>query len=257
MRKGFSMNKLVKKIAYIIVGCLLIVIVLGLIYFFKFRSETQKMSPCPTQELASGLYSINDSFVNMYLVKDGDSYIAIDAGNDAVAIAKGLKQLQIDPSRVTTVLLTHSDVDHTAALKLFRNAELRFSKEEEQMINGKTARAAGMHNSIDRKQYKLINDGETFMIGTTSVRGILTPGHTPGSMCYLVNNRWLFTGDALGLKNGKIVPFNDFFNMNTAQAVKSISNVTLLRRVELLLTGHYGCSDKFDKIAAEWDKSHK
>jgi len=251
------MNKLVKKLAYITGAFLLLVIVLGLIYFFKFRSETQKMSPCPTQELASGLYSINDSFVNMYLVKDGDNYIAIDAGNDAEAIAKGLKQLQIDPSSITTVLLTHSDADHTAALKLFRNAELRFSKEEEQMINGKTARAAGMHNSIDRKQYKLINDGETFVIGTTSVRGILTPGHTPGSMCYLVNNRWLFTGDALGLKHGEIVPFNDFFNMNTAQAVKSISNVTLLRRVELLLTGHYGCSDKFDKIAAEWDKEKR
>jgi hydroxyacylglutathione hydrolase len=250
------MKKLVKRIAYSIGAFLLIVLVLVLVYFFKFRSETHKMSPCPTQELASGLYSINDSFVNMYLVKDSDRYIAIDAGNDRKAIAKGLKQLNIDPDRVEAVLLTHTDGDHVAALHLFKNAELRFAKAEEQMIDGKTARAAGMHNSIDGSRYKLLRDGEIFTIGTTTVRSILTPGHTPGSTCYLVNNQWLFTGDALGLTNGRIVPFNNFFNMNTEQAIKSISNVTSLQRVKLLLTGHYGCSDQFDTIAAEWNRSH-
>ena len=251
------MKKIIKKTAYIIGAILLIAIALGVVYFFKFRSETQKMTPCSTQVLTKDLFSVNDSFVNMYLVQDGNSYIAIDAGNDSTAIAKGLKQLNIDPGKVVAVLLTHTDGDHVAALKLFKKAEVRFSKAEEQMINGKTARAAGMHNHIDCTHYKLINDGETFTIGTTSIRGILTPGHTPGSMCYLVNNRWLFTGDALGLKYGKIVPFNDFFNMNTQQAIKSISNVTILQRVELLLTGHYGCSDQFDKIAAEWNKTHR
>jgi len=248
------MKKTITKISYITGVLVLLIVAAVVLYFFKFRSETQKMSPCPTQQLANGLYSINDTFVNMYLVQDGDNYIAIDAGNDSAAIAKGFRQLHIDPAKVTAVLLTHTDRDHVAALNLFKNAELRFAKEEEQMINGKTARAMGMHNSIGSLRHTLIDDGETFTIGTTSIRGILTPGHTPGSMCYLVNHRWLFTGDALDIHHDNIVPFNDFFNMNTKQATASIANITLLHRVELILTGHYGCSNLFDEMAVAWNK---
>ena len=39
-------------------------------------------------------------------------------------------------------------------------------------------------------------DGETLVFGTESIRVIATPGHTPGSLCYLWNDR-LFTGDTL------------------------------------------------------------
>ena len=248
------MKKAITRISFITGILLLLILAVIILYFFKFRSETQQMSPCPTQQLTNGLYSINDSFVNMYLVQDGDNYIAIDAGNDSAAIAKGFRQLHIDPAKVTTLLLTHSDRDHVAALNLFKHAEVRFAKEEEQMINGKTTRAMGMHNSIGSLHYTLINNGEAFTIGTTSIRGILTPGHTPGSMCYLVNHRWLFTGDALGIRHDTIVPFNDFFNMNTKQATASIANITLLHRVELVLTGHYGCSNFFDEMAVAWNK---
>jgi glyoxylase-like metal-dependent hydrolase (beta-lactamase superfamily II) len=248
------MKKAITRISFITGVLLLLILAVIILYFFKFRAETQKMSPCPTQRLTNSLYSINDTFVNMYLVQDGDSFIAIDAGNDSAAIAKGFRQLHIDPAKVTAVLLTHTDRDHVAALNLFKNAKLRFAKEEEQMINGKTARTMGIHNTIGSLHYSLINDGETFTIGTTSIRGILTPGHTPGSMCYLINHRWLFTGDALGIHHDSIVPFNDFFNMNTMQATVSIANITLLHRVELVLTGHYGCSNLFDEMAVAWNK---
>ena len=143
------MKKTLTKISYITGILVLLLLAAVILYFFKFRSETQKMSPCPTQQLADGLYSINDTFVNMYLVQDGDNYIAIDAGNDSAAIVKGFRQLHIDPAKVTAVLLTHTDRDHVAALNLFKNAELRFAKEEEQMINGKTARAMGMNFGVE------------------------------------------------------------------------------------------------------------
>lgn len=41
-----------------------------------------------------------------------------------------------------------------------------------------------------------LEDGETVMLGKTPVRLIHTPGHTPCSSSYLVNDR-LFTGDSL------------------------------------------------------------
>jgi glyoxylase-like metal-dependent hydrolase (beta-lactamase superfamily II) len=43
---------------------------------------------------------------------------------------------------------------------------------------------------------RLLNDGDTLTFGSESIRVIATPGHTPGSLCYLWRDR-LFTGDTL------------------------------------------------------------
>jgi len=230
-----------------------IVILVGAV-FLKARLEQKKMHPLVTSRLAENVYTIHDGIVNMYLVKDSDVYIAIDAGTDKIAVKEGLKQLKIDSSKVVSVLLTHTDFDHVAALSLFPKATLRFSKAEEQLINGSTTRSFGItHNKIDRTQYTLINDGETFTIGHLKVRTILTPGHTPGSMCYLINDRYLFVGDALSLKNDKVAPFNKFFNRDTDQAIQSISKIAGLSGVDYLFTAHYGYGN-YNKAVKEWPK---
>ena len=43
---------------------------------------------------------------------------------------------------------------------------------------------------------RLLNDGDTLTFGSESIRVIATPGHTPGSLCYLWRDR-LFSGDTL------------------------------------------------------------
>ena len=249
------MKKPVKRALIIVASILIIIVATGVFIFSKFKSETSKMHPCPTQELVKGVFSINDSYVNMYLVKDSDNYIAVDAGSSVSAIEKGLKNLKIDRNKVTAVLLTHTDNDHVAAISLFKNAIVYFSKEEEQMINRKTVRAAGMHNKIDTKQYTVLDDGQTLTIGRFIIKGILVPGHTPGLMCYLIDHRWLFTGDAFGISDGEIIPFNNYFNMNTPQAINSISKLTSLTGVEAVFTAHYGYSGEFTRMADEWNKS--
>jgi glyoxylase-like metal-dependent hydrolase (beta-lactamase superfamily II) len=59
-------------------------------------------------------------------------------------------------------------------------------------------------------------------------------------MCYLVNDKYLFTGDTTALENGKVKPFNKFFNMDTDEEIKSLDKIQNMDRVELILTGHYG-----------------
>lgn len=43
---------------------------------------------------------------------------------------------------------------------------------------------------------RLLQDGDTLSFGNETLRVIATPGHTPGSLCYLWRDR-LFTGDTL------------------------------------------------------------
>ena len=241
------MNKTFKRV---LIGTGIVVILLGLVtggLMWKMKSEMKKMKVIETKEVVHGIYSINDTFVNMFLVKDNDYYVAVDAGNDMKVISDGLKKLNIDPDKVRAVLLTHSDGDHVGALKLFKNATVYLSKEEEQMINGRTARMLSKHNKIDTKIYTLLNDGQTFRIGTINIEGILTSGHTPGSMSYLINDKYLFVGDAFGLKKGKVDKPNDFFTDDMKTAIQSFDKINHLPNVKFIFTAHTGYSSDYKK----------
>ena len=191
--------------------------------------------------------------MNFYLIKQGEKYIAIDAGYNKKRVAGELEKLNVNPADVKAVLLTHSDGDHVASLELFTNAVIYLAKEEEQMINGETARFPMVHNKISREEYNLIEDQDTFYIGDLSIKAILTPGHTPGSVSYQINDKYLFIGDLLSINDGKIGRFNNFFNMDSEQAAVSIGKITKLPDVEYIFTGHYGFSPDYKAAVKEWE----
>jgi len=240
------MNKTVKRI---LVGIGIVILVLAIVmggFMMKMKSEMKKMNVIDTKEVVHNVYSIKDTFVNMFLVKDGDNYVAIDAGNDVNVISSELKKLNIDPEKVVAVLLTHTDGDHVAAIRLFKNAKIYLSRDEEQMINGKTPRMLNKHNKIDTKTYSLLIDQQSIKVGNLDIQGILTPGHTPGSMSYLIDNKYLFVGDAFGLKNGKMDKPNKFFTKDMATAIKSFDKITNLPDVKYVFTAHNGFSSDYN-----------
>jgi len=238
------------KIFGIIFGILLLLFI-G--FGIKMKLEIGKMAPLESKKIINNIISIKDSYVNMFMIEDEVGYIAIDAGNKINTIKEEFNKLKIDPNQVTAILLTHSDADHVAALKLFPNATIYLSKQEEQMINGKTYRFWPIgKNSISTSNYVLINDRQILNIGNTKIQGILTPGHTPGSMCYLINDKYLFTGDVLSLKNGKIAGFNEFFNMDTETAINSLDKLINIPGVEWIFTAHYGYTNDYSNAVNNW-----
>jgi len=239
------MNKTIKRI---LIGTVTIVIILALVmggFMMKMKSEIKKMNVIETREVVTNVFAVKDTFVNMFLVKDSDYYVAIDAGNDPLTITAGLKKLNIDPDKVMAVMLTHTDGDHVAGLKLFKNAKVYLSRDEEQMINGKTARMMNSHNKIDTKAYILLNDQQTIRVGAINIKCILTPGHTPGSMSYLVNDTYLFVGDAFGIKNGKVERPNKFFTSDMDTAIQSFDKITMLPKAEFIFTAHTGFTNDY------------
>jgi len=245
------MKRILKRVLIVIAIIAIAVLIFAVGMYFKFKSESKGMTPIATKEVVANVFAINDSFVNMFIVKDSDQYIAIDAGNDAGVIAAGLKTLKIDPDKVVAVLLTHTDRDHVAALGLFKNAKVYLSRSEEQMLTGEKKKFF-MRNKISTDKYTLIDDLQTLLFGDISVKGYLTPGHTSGSMCYLVNEKYLFTGDVLSLKAGKIGKFNKFFNMDDETANKSIANITKIESAEYIFTAHYGFTADYKNAVKDW-----
>lgn len=223
-------------------------------YMIKASSETKKMSPAETGQIADSVYTIKESFVNIYLVKGNNGYIVIDGGNSVNGIKEGLIKLNISPDSVVAVLLTHTDDDHIKALSLFPKASIYISKQEEKLINGETSRFLFFGNTLLGKSYMTLEDNQILNLLNIKIQGILVPGHTPGSMCYLINDKYLFTGDALSLKNGEIGRFNQFFNMDSETAAKSMEKLVNLPSAEFIFTAHYGFTNNYKQAVASYKK---
>jgi hydroxyacylglutathione hydrolase len=209
--------------------------------------------PLETGQVTENVYAVKVRDVNMFFYTEGGDTIAIDAAYPGDALQAELNRLPIGPASVTHLFLTHTDVDHTGGLDLFPNAQIYFSKEEEQMINGTTSRMLWFyHNPSITRPYTLLNDSEIVTVGSIKIRAVATPGHTPGSMSFLVNDRVLFAGDTLRLQNGHALPFYRLLNMNTAIQKRSIKKLARLEDVTLLCTGHTGCTQNYAFAMKRW-----
>jgi len=244
------MKKPTKRVLIGSVLLICVIIPLFSFYLIKFRAETAKMAALDTGEVLEGIYSIDNGFVNLFLIKGLKGYIAVDAGNNAKKVAKEMEKLKIGEDKVLAVLLTHSDSDHVAGIDLFKNAKVYLARAEEQMINGQTSRALIFKNKLE-KEYELLNDNQEIIIDGIDIKCISTPGHTPGAMCYLVNGIHLFTGDTISLKNGQAGLFNEFFNMDSETQKESIKKLSKLPRVQNVFTAHYGFSNNYQEVFSD------
>jgi glyoxylase-like metal-dependent hydrolase (beta-lactamase superfamily II) len=87
--------------------------------------------------------------------------------------------------RIRTVLETHVHADHLSrarALAVDTGARLCLPATDRVSF-----------------EYAPLKDGDIVRVGSAGLRVFHTPGHTPESACYLLNDRVLFTGDTLFL----------------------------------------------------------
>jgi len=233
------MKRRAKRIVIIIMALIAVVAATVLIYVWPMFS----MDPSPTGIVpGTDVISLQNNKNSLYfLPADDGSYIVVDAGSDMTKIAETMTEQGIDPLSVAYVLLTHSDSDHVAALSLFSNAEIIINEDEEQMIDGTTKRNIIQKNNLPddvRSRLKYVGEGEILTISQYAVTCCKVPGHTLGSMAYLVNDEYLFSGDALGISNGKTVIHP--YTMDKQTANKSIAKLLEINDDVLIFTAHYG-----------------
>ncbi len=234
------MNKPVR-IAFWSVGVILgLVLIFAIIFMINFISATRAMSPAETQSLNDSVWCVKDRFVNAFIFKGTDGYIMVDAGMSARNFRKELSKTGILPEQITALLLTHTDGDHTGATGLLKNADIFMHKDEEQMINGSMGKTKFSKTIWKYGPYKLLGNNDSLIINGLNVKIIHTPGHTPGSSCYVIGEDYLVTGDNLVIENGKYKHFVDKFNMDTQEQEKSIMVLPDPGTYKYILTGHNG-----------------
>lgn len=137
--------------------------------------------------------------VNTYIVcaEGSKECVLIDTGGDYNRIVCCCKELKVAPK---AVLLTHGHFDHIGACKDFLDDGLDVYINFADDGFTKCPRLDGFPDvSKFTKPFsctKYVNDGDILNIAGLKIKVITTPGHSKGSVCYLIDDA-LFTGDTL------------------------------------------------------------
>jgi hydroxyacylglutathione hydrolase len=234
------MKKTIKRILWGVIIFAVLLSIAATIFFINFWRATKSMTPSETGAINDSVWCLKDRFVNAYLFKGQKGYVMVDAGMGKKIIKKEMDRLGINPEKVTNLLFTHTDGDHIGATALFKNAKLYMQREEEQMINGTTGKTRFSKTIWKYGPYTLLDNNYTFTADGLEIRIIHTPGHTPGSSCYIIGSDYLLSGDNLVIKDGKYEHFIGKFNMNTLQQEESLKLLPDPSKFKYILTSHHG-----------------
>jgi glyoxylase-like metal-dependent hydrolase (beta-lactamase superfamily II) len=134
--------------------------------------------------------------------------VACPQSRDAVIIDpagdedKLLALIQTEDLRVKYILNTHGHADHVLGnqkLKGLLNVPVCMHEADDTFfgdpaVREKSSQELGL-TPADPVDIRL-KDGDVLEVGTLKIEVIHTPGHTPGSVCYLIGEN-LFSGDTL------------------------------------------------------------
>ena len=127
--------------------------------------------------------------------------IVIDPGDEADLLLGRLDSLGARPR---LLVLTHAHFDHFAAARSIAEATgalIALHPDDESLyaMLVDQGRLFGFEFSSPRPADRKLADGETLVAGTVEISVLHTPGHSPGSVCFLLGGERpvLFSGDTL------------------------------------------------------------
>ncbi|MBO4446119.1 MAG: MBL fold metallo-hydrolase [Clostridia bacterium] len=147
--------------------------------------------------------------------------------------ASGMTKLQY-------IILTHGHSDHILGVydlkKKYPDATVVIGDDDEICLMSAACSLAADLGLEQQPMHadKVVKDGDTFFFGPIEVKAVSTPGHTPGSICYLFDNI-MFSGDTLFCRTcGR----TDLFRGNLADMHESIQKLGKLAGDFIVYPGH-------------------
>ena len=137
---------------------------------------------------------------NAYLLIDEDSKEAtvIDLGGDYEIIKD---EIEKHNATLKYILNTHGHFDHILGeepAQNFFNVPVFVHKDDEYLASNlpKQLERFGFSSTANAPEFNTFTENDVFKLGNIEIKIIHTPGHTPGSVCFQIENN-LFSGDTL------------------------------------------------------------
>lgn len=216
--------------------------------------------PLNTGRIDENVACVREWVANIFFYCKGNTTIMIDAGYNYDRLEEKMNRLGIDPKSIRHILITHQDTDHVGAVEidspgLFKKAKLYIGEIENRYLTGEVRRKVIYHlyklPQITIKNEKvLLSDGEIIDIDDIKIECFLVPGHTWGHMVYLIDDKYLFTGDTIWFGADGGYSFISALAEDNNLAVKSLATLEKKLRERnmhpMFITGHTGWTDNID-----------
>ncbi len=220
--------------------------------------------PLNTGRIDEHVACIREWIANIFFYTKNGVTIMIDAGYNYERLKEKMGWLDIEPASIRHILITHQDTDHVGALEtdseqLFRDATVYIGEIENRYLTGETRRKV-FHGFYKLPMVKTNNqrvtlkDGQILNIGGIQIECILVPGHTWGHMVYLIDEKYLFTGDTIWFGADGGYSFISTLAEDNKLAVRSLEklekNIRSRNQPISVITGHTGWTDDLDFVFA-------
>jgi len=176
----------------------------------KFEEQSPLAPVSPT--VAPGIHQLDADPSAVYVIETSAGLVLIDAGlsESHAALVLQMGDLGLDPSQVRAILLTHAHGDHSQGampLKRRSGATIYAGRDDARVLRDgepyeaifSIADMPGHDIHATEIDVELIGS-EILAFGDTRIEVLATPGHTPGSTCYVLDrggSRVFFGGDTI------------------------------------------------------------
>ena len=142
------------------------------------------------------LYFVGTKPASCHIIDTGDGLIMLDTGYQQTlyVVIDSMYRLGLNPRDIKYILITHGHIDHMGGAKALRDltgAKIALGKADKEYATGELdlsyAKELGMEFNETFEPDILLNDGDEITLGSTTVRAVATPGHTPGAMSFIFN----------------------------------------------------------------------
>ncbi|WP_186423865.1 MBL fold metallo-hydrolase [Lacrimispora celerecrescens] len=190
-----------------------------------------RIKTCPVGQLGTNCYVIYRESLKKAVI--------VDPGADGAYILDLCRELSLNPE---AILLTHGHFDHILAVKdikeAFPDVKIFAGKQEKEMLAEPSVNLSssfGMAYTVHADGYE--EDGAILSLAGMTFKVLFTPGHTSGSVCYLIESEdILISGDTLFLES---LGRTDFPTGSQSQILSSIKErLFVLPDDTLVYPGH-------------------
>jgi glyoxylase-like metal-dependent hydrolase (beta-lactamase superfamily II) len=213
-----------------------------------------------TETIVPGVHMIRGLGPSVaYVIETTEGPVLIDAGleADAATLKEEMAKLLLDWHAIKAILLTHVHGDHCGGAQHLRSTTQ--AKVYAGQGDADVLLAGGPKESFFSAFYMpkdsphktpvdvRLKGSESLVFGDVSIKVVATPGHTPGSMCYLIKKggkRLFFSGDVI-MHLGSEKPLGTYsaylapkYRGDPKTYLTSLQAMKAMKAPDLVLPGH-------------------